>query len=66
MGLRFLRDTDKRENDFVVLKGNTPMFAVECKKQFKIKTFIKYFFNSSSGSITPFSNGDFLEHGIKI
>lgn len=31
MELRFLRDTDKREIDFVVLKGKKPLFAVECK-----------------------------------
>ena len=31
MELRFLRDTDKREIDFVVLKDNNPLFAVECK-----------------------------------
>lgn len=31
MDLRFLRDTDKREVDFVVLKDKKPMFAVECK-----------------------------------
>ncbi len=31
MELRFLRDTDKREVDFVVLKNNKPLFAVECK-----------------------------------
>jgi len=31
MELRFLRDTDKRELDFVVLKDRKPMFAVECK-----------------------------------
>jgi predicted AAA+ superfamily ATPase len=31
MDLRFLRDTDKREIDFVVLKEGRPMFAVECK-----------------------------------
>lgn len=29
--LRFLRDTDKREVDFVVLKDKKPLFAVECK-----------------------------------
>jgi len=32
MELRFLRDTDKREIDFVVLKENKPIFAVECKR----------------------------------
>jgi uncharacterized protein len=31
MELRFLRDTDKREVDFVVLKDRRPQFAVECK-----------------------------------
>jgi predicted AAA+ superfamily ATPase len=31
MELRFLRDTDRREIDFVVLKDRKPIFAVECK-----------------------------------
>jgi len=31
MELRFLRDTDKREIDFVVMKDKKPSFAVECK-----------------------------------
>jgi uncharacterized protein len=31
MSLRFLRDTQNREIDFVVLKNNKPQFAVECK-----------------------------------
>ncbi len=31
MELRYLRDTDKREVDFVVLKDNQPLFAVEVK-----------------------------------
>lgn len=31
MELRFLRDTDKREVDFVVLRDRKPIFAVECK-----------------------------------
>lgn len=31
MELRFLRDTDGREIDFVVLKNKKPLFAVECK-----------------------------------
>lgn len=29
--LRFLRDTDQREIDFVVIKDRKPLFAVECK-----------------------------------
>ena len=31
MELRFLRDTDRREVDFVVVKNGEPLFAVECK-----------------------------------
>ncbi len=31
MELRFLRDTDKREVDFVALRDGRPIFAVECK-----------------------------------
>ena len=31
MELRYLRDTEKREVDFVVLKNRKPLFAVECK-----------------------------------
>jgi hypothetical protein len=35
MELRYLRDTDKREVDFVVLKNRKPLFAVECKSREK-------------------------------
>ncbi|MCY4007185.1 MAG: hypothetical protein OXE84_10260 [Rhodobacteraceae bacterium] len=31
MELRFIRDTDRREVDFVVLKDRQPLFTVECK-----------------------------------
>jgi hypothetical protein len=31
MELRYLRDTDGREVDFVVLEDRKPIFAVECK-----------------------------------
>ena len=31
MELRFIRDTDRREVDFVVIRDNVPLFAVECK-----------------------------------
>lgn len=42
--LRYLRDTDKREIDFVVVKGKTPQFAVECKSKDKsLSPAIKYF-----------------------
>jgi predicted AAA+ superfamily ATPase len=31
MELRYLRDTDRREVDFVILRDRRPLFAVECK-----------------------------------
>ena len=31
MELRYIRDTDRREVDFVVLREGAPLFAVECK-----------------------------------
>ena len=31
MELRYLRDTDRREIDFVVMQDKKPLFAVECK-----------------------------------
>lgn len=44
MELRFLRDTDKREIDFVVLKDKAPLFAVECKTGEKaISPHLSYF-----------------------
>jgi len=42
--LRFLRDTDKREVDFVVIKNRKPLFAVECKTgETRLSHGIKYF-----------------------
>ncbi|TRZ68980.1 MAG: ATP-binding protein [Rhodocyclaceae bacterium] len=44
MELRYLRDTDKREVDFVVLKNRKPVFAVECKSGEKaIGPALRYF-----------------------
>jgi predicted AAA+ superfamily ATPase len=60
MELRFLRDTDGREVDFVVLKNSKPIFAVECKtgerqlssaiKYFKERTKIPFFYQVHMGS----------------
>ena len=57
MELRYIRDTDKREVDFVVLKNKKPLFAVECKlknksisqhiRYFKERTPIKHFYQVS-------------------
>jgi len=44
MDLRYIRDTDKRECDFVVLKDKIPLFAVEAKlKDSSISPFLHYF-----------------------
>ncbi len=60
MELRFLRDTDKREVDFVVLKDKRPLFAVECKTgeksvsphlfYFKDRTVIPHFYQVHLGT----------------
>ncbi len=42
--LRFLRDNNRREIDFIVLKNNKPAFAVECKTGEKnVSKHISYF-----------------------
>lgn len=44
MELRYLRDTDKREVDFVIIKDKKPIFAVECKSGEKnLNPAIEYF-----------------------
>lgn len=60
MELRFLRDTDKREVDFVVLKNKKPLFGVECKSgeksasphlfYFRDRTSIPHFYQVHLGS----------------
>lgn len=59
MELRFLRDLEKREIDFVVLKNKQPIFAVECKtgekrvsehfNYFKTRTSIPIFYQVHLG-----------------
>lgn len=42
--LKYLRDTDKREVDFIVIKNKKPLFAVECKiNQTTLSPNLKYF-----------------------
>jgi hypothetical protein len=49
MDLRFLRDTDRREVDFVVLRDRKPIFGVECKSGEKaISGAIRYFAERTS------------------
>ncbi len=59
MSLQFIRDTDKREIDFVVLKDGSPQFAIECKlsdtrtsskfEYFKQRTDIPRFYLTHAG-----------------
>ena len=70
MELRFLRDTDKREIDFVVLKDRKPIFAVECKSgerglnpamhYFKERTAIPKYYQVHMGK------KDYLQDGIRV
>ena len=61
MELRFLRDTDKREIDFVVLKDGKPLFAVECKSGEKAASAATFYFRERT-SIPAFYQVHF---GIK-
>ena len=70
MELRFLRDTDKREIDFVVQKDGQPIFAVECKTgerhvspaifYFKKRTRIPEYFQVHMG------NKDYVKDGVRV
>jgi len=71
MELRYLRDKDRREVDFVVLKNKKPIFAVECKTGEKdVSKNILYFKNRTS--IPAFyqvhlGTKDFLsESGVRV
>ena len=70
MDLRFLRDTDKREIDFVVLKEGRPLFAVECKSGEKnINPSLSYFMKRTS--IPRFyqvheGNKDYERNGVRV
>ena len=70
MDLRFLRDTDKREIDFVVLKEGRPLFAVECKSGEKnINPSLFYFMKRTS--IPRFyqvhqGNRDYEKNGVRV
>ncbi len=70
MDLRFIRDTDKREIDFVVLREGRPMFAVECKSGEKnINPSLYYFMKRTS--IPRFyqvheGNRDYEKNGVRV
>ena len=70
MELRYIRDTDKRELDFVVLKNNKPEFAVEAKINDKVISPHIYYFKDRF-KIPEFYQVNFKEEsyqkdGIKV
>lgn len=70
MELRYLKDVDSREIDFVVIKDKKPQFAVECKTgeksiskhihYFKERTNIPFFYQVHLGT------QDYQEPGIRV
>lgn len=70
MELRFIRDTDRREVDFVVLRDRKPLFAVECKSgekspsrtigYFRERTDIPKFYQVHPG------NRDYVSNGTRV
>lgn len=70
MELRFLRDTDKREVDFVVLKEGKPLFAVECKTSPKSISPSIHYFNERT-DIPLFYQvhekmDDYVKNGVRV
>lgn len=70
MELRFLRDTDKREVDFVVLQEGKPVFAVECKTGAKSISPSIYYFKERTDIPIFFQvheqKDDYLKNGVRV
>lgn len=70
MELRFLRDIDRREVDFVVLEEGKPLFAVECKTGEKNVNPSLYYFRERTGIPKFFQvhvgTKDFDKNGIRV
>lgn len=70
MELRFIRDTDLREIDFVVLRDKKPLFAVECKTgEGKISPHIKYFRERTDIPVfyqVHLGNADYSDKKIRV
>ncbi len=70
MELRFLRDTDRREVDFVVLQDGQPRFAVECKSgETNVSSNLYYFMGRTPiDRFYQVHNGqaDYLRDGVRV
>ena len=70
MELRFIRDTDRREVDFVVIRDDRPLFAVECKSGEKAPSSAIGYFRQRTG-IADFyqvhlGERDYLSSGTRV
>ena len=70
MELRFLRDTDKREVDFVVVKDGRPQFMVECKTGEKDVSPSLHYFRERTGIADCYQvhagTRDYEKKGIRV
>ena len=70
MELRFLRDTDRREVDFVVLRDHRPLFAVECKTGSKSPNRAIEYFRDRTDIPTFYqvhrSDRDYVANGTRV
>jgi predicted AAA+ superfamily ATPase len=70
MELRFLRDIDRREVDFVILEEGTPLFAVECKTGEKSINPALYYFRERTDIPKLFQvhqgSRDFEKNGVRV
>ena len=70
MELRFVRDTDRREVDFVVIQDNRPLFAVECKSGEKSPSPAIDYFRQRTGIVDFYQvhlgERDYLSNGTRV
>ena len=70
MELRFIRDTDRREVDFVVIRDNRPLFAVECKSGEKVPSSAIGYFRQRTGIVDFYQvhlgERDYLSNGTRV
>ncbi len=70
MELRFIRDTDRREVDFLVIRDNRPLFAVECKSGDKAPSSAINYFRQRTDIVDFYQvhlgERDYLANGTRV
>ena len=70
MELRFIRDTDRREVDFVVIRDSRPVFAVECKSGEKAPSSAINYFRRRTDIVDFYQvhlgERDYLSNGTRV